>query len=941
MLRNSGVALLLAACASHPGASATSGGVAASTGGGSSSTGSVSASSTGTGSTSSSGGSSAGTSTGSTGTITACTTTAAGALRGSAIALTSDDSTLVSVNRDAGSVTVLSVDASNALSVSSELVVGNEPWQVVISACNDKAYVVLRRDQQVVEITNLQTVPAIGRSVSVGSEPTSLALTPNGTALYVANWVDGTLSVIDPSTFTVTKTIDLNATLAATGLLGPEVLSAARPGLAHPRAIAITNNGDASDNDETLYVTEWFAQRTAPETAGGNNADTNRKGLLYKIPIATGVATTIDLLPVTDTTFNDAFGNTTGCFPNQVGAVTIDGNFAYVSSTCASPKGPVGVFQKSPCMLDSQCVASNGSTVFGAAGSCIVGACDGACTIDAHCGVGSTAGACVASGTGSFHCKPDVENAKTTTHPAMSIVNLATGVATTKNLDALFADPASTLSATASARMPLLPTDVDFQPGFAYAAAEGADALFRLTVTAGVIGAVGANAASNFVDLQGSAAGVIHLPIGVAVSKDRNVAFVAEDATRSVSVVDLGVQTVASEVATSALPAAAAASIANGKALFTTGLDRWSLKGAAWGSCAACHIDGLSDGATWYFARGPRQTPSLDGTFSKSTSDQRALNWSATADEIADFESNVREISGGVGAIVATDNTPPVVADRINLIDQTPPQVGLQGSSAAAAAAGARPNDWSDIAHYVAQIRSPRAVTPTSAPAAIAAGRTTFQSAHCDGCHSGSKWTLSHLFYSPGNTPNDASGSAATESLSGQSWLTAASDALFLTTLYPSNMVSFQTMRSGAPLTFEQLQCELRPVGTITPNGATPTGVSSSDIGVQELRQNMVTGAQGGGGINANDYTAGYNIPSLLGLQVGAPYFHAGNARTLEELFNPTFFANHYQAISGGFSPDAPTKQQLIAYLLSIDTDTMSFDVPALGSGGGDICSYK
>ncbi|HET6337761.1 MAG TPA: hypothetical protein VFG30_31290, partial [Polyangiales bacterium] len=33
----------------------------------------------------------------------------------------------------------------------------------------------------------------------------------------------------------------------------------------------------------------------------------------------------------------------------------------------------------------------------------------------------------------------------------------------------------------------------------------------------------------------------------------------------------------------------------------------------------------------------------------------------------------------------------------------------------------------------------------------------------------------------------------------------------------------------------------------------------------------------------------GYNVPSLLGVSAGAPYLHAGNARTLEALFSSRF----------------------------------------------------
>ncbi len=178
----------------------------------------------------------------------ACTTAAKGPTRGSAIAITSDDSRLVAVNRDVGSVTVLSVDNTQnppTLSKVAELMVGAQPWQVAIDGCDDTAYVVLRKDQKVVEITGLKGTPAVGRSVAVGSEPTSLAITPHNTKIYVSNWVDGTLSVVDPVAMSVTSTIDLNAAIVATGDLGTVT---ARAALAHPRGVAITNGGGADDS---------------------------------------------------------------------------------------------------------------------------------------------------------------------------------------------------------------------------------------------------------------------------------------------------------------------------------------------------------------------------------------------------------------------------------------------------------------------------------------------------------------------------------------------------------------------------------------------------------------------------------------------------------------------------------------------------------------------
>ena len=64
----------------------------------------------------------------------------------------------------------------------------------------------------------------------------------------------------------------------------------------------------------------------------------------------------------------------------------------------------------------------------------------------------------------------------------------------------------------------------------------------------------------------------------------------------------------------------------------------------------------------------------------------------------------------------------------------------------------------------------------------------------------------------------------------------------------------------------------------------------------------------------------GYNVPSLYGLALGAPYLHAGQARTLTELFDN--FDGHLKAGNQNFAPSAAQKEALIAYLLSIDAST-------------------
>jgi len=145
----------------------------------------------------------------------------------------------------------------------------------------------------------------------------------------------------------------------------------------------------------------------------------------------------------------------------------------------------------------------------------------------------------------------------------------------------------------------------------------------------------------------------------------------------------------------------------------------------------------------------------------------------------------------------------------------------------------------------------------------------------------------------------------------------------------PANAMTDARMRFGAAPAAEQIQCILRPVGTF--------GMAPAAVGAIEVRgADMTTAAQG----NA-DTGRGYNPPSLLGTQVGAPYFHAGNARTLEELFDDTLFKGHHSsAIATVFSIDATKRAQLVAFLLAIDEDEPTLAIPAKGATGGDLCFY-
>jgi DNA-binding beta-propeller fold protein YncE len=860
-----------------------------------------------------------------------------GPSRGSAVALAPDDSVAVIVNRDAGTATVMSLSfsagAAPTAKTVAEVALGGEPWQAVISPDGNRAYVVLRKDQQLIAIESLKSKPVVGTAVAVGSEPTALALTPTGERAWVANWMDGTLTEVDTATMKINRTVDLNGPLVNTGVLGSVT---ARPALAHPRSLTISNNGDRNDNDESIYVTEYFAQRTQAEAADGSNADLVREGLVYRVRLADLAVKTIPLAPLADMGFKDHLNQTAGCFPNQLQSITLNGKFAYVASVCASPRGPTGPFSKgfAACTTATTCLAPAGVTA-----QCTNQLCSTNCASDADCE--PNGGVCSPAGV----CAPNPADVKTTVAALVSVIDTTTEsevTTATASLNAAFERLFATANVPDSAarRYPLMPTDIAFVPGggVSYVSASGSDAVFRVRydATSSAIVEVGASTQS-FIDLNpagiGTSAG--ESPIGVAVSNQQHdgrfFGFAANDVTRNLSILDFNTQTVAglpstpAVVATTALPTPGSteALALAGKRFFNTGTGRWSLKGQAWDACQACHGDGLTDNVTWYFARGPRQTISLDATFSKKNpGNQRILNWTAIFDEIADFENNTRGISGGVGAIVSTLSTPPAVSDRIDL--NATGDGGLNGSAAARALMGAQPQDWAEITAYLQNLRSPRAPTTLDAQN-VAAGRTLFEGANCQGCHGGDQWTLSHLFYSPS--------SAASAALTKKAW---APPAGFPSLLLPAVDTASQTMRfSGANAgALDQITCVLRPVGTF---GAAEPDVAQSGA-FPELRVDMKTKAQG-----ADKDGNGFNPPSLLASGIGAPYLHDGGVRTLETLFSSTF-ASHYAALSPNFLTESePARSQevaqLVQFLLSIDGDTTAETQPQQpGASGGDFC---
>ena len=797
---------------------------------------------------------------------------------GSATAMTRDDKVAVAVNRAAGTVSVFNLDLGGASGATrtANLAVGAEPWAVVIGQDGDTAYVILRKDQKVVRIDKLHTAPVIAAaSAATGSEPTGIAISPTGKTLYVANWAEGTVTVVKTADMTVTSTIDLNPTLAASGFLGTV---AARPALAHPRAIIVTDDGDADDADETIYVTEFFSQaRTTGVPTDDSQFDLGRQGVVYRVNAGTGaVAGLITIAPIADTGFVDSNAAVTGCFPNQLNAVAINNGRLYVSSVCESPRGPTG-----PVVVGT---ATNPA------------------------------------------------NFKTQIHATIFAINLATNTdvpaqarVLTKDFQAHY--DTSMTPDDATRRMPLITNDIAFAGGtnVAYLTAYGSNAVFRVAYKAdGTLDRVGA-ASANFINLTpGGGIGNGELPYGIAVTNagaaTSPFALVISEFSRNLSVVSLATQAVSKAVESHPAPTGADLTEATGKKFFSTGTGRWSFKGQSWNSCESCHPDGLTDNVTWYFARGPRQTTSLDGSYDKKDATRRRIyNWTAIFDETHDFELNTRGNSGGLGAVVHQVSAPPVADDRI-IFDgtavagaqkaTTTPQAGLSGAVSSLMPGGATMpssvlKDWDDVDAFIKKIRPPRG--PKNLVAAdVTLGRTLFQVNNCAACHGGTHWTLSRVFY----TPNEANNHPSTGGLFLTSYTRPLPASGWPNSINPPSAMGASATFRLSPIdgANDQINCILRDVGTF----ATGTGVAPTGVSLKEVRANMTTGAQG---------ATGFNPPSLVGMVTGAPYFHGGNARTLEEAFS-TLFAKHHQAHSSLFAPSADQVKQLVAFLLSIDDST-------------------
>ena len=539
--------------------------------------------------------------------------TSVGPRQSSPVALSGDSQRLINVNPDSNSVSVFDVTTDTPVKVA-EVAVGKDPGSVAIHPDGTRAYVANAFDGTV-SIIDL-TYYGVSTTINVGVEPMALALSPNGTRLYVANSASNNLMVIDTTL----------ASPAVTGIVDLSTVGTA------PRAVAVTNNADANDNDETVFVAMFYGQLRPGKTAVHEGQDDQREGRVAAIlagGITSAIQTTV-LAPMTNTGFNangqlapgsgltpavastnpQTFTTPTGAYPNQLASVAIQPgrNRAYVVSTAASPNGPFRFNQ----MAQGLVSVFDTSTHFEVTAA-----------------------------------QTDATVRRTAPLNLNQGINLAT-------------TPVPKLFMTNPVAMTWRPDGSD-----AWIAVQNADQIVRVTVDGAGIPTINAPLVAGpstivRVDLHAVGAGQIQgkAPQGIAINSTGTRAYVYNFISRSITTIDISNPTAPVIAGTSAAtvvpdPASAAGVVHLGAELFFTGRGpQERMSSEAWGGCIVCHPKGRSDNVTWMFDAGPRQTIPLDGMFNKlAPHDQRILNWSAVRDENQDFELNTRGVFGGRGLI--------------------------------------------------------------------------------------------------------------------------------------------------------------------------------------------------------------------------------------------------------------------------------------------------
>jgi len=695
---------------------------------------------------------------------------------------------LVNVNHEADSVTLFDIKGGGRrLTKVAEIPVGQEPYCVAVDPRGGDIFVTNGADGTV-SVISPATLRVI-RTFAVGTEPRGCAMTPNGERLFVANHTAGTVSIINTSRRRVIGTVNVGG---------------------NPFAIAVT---DGRGNNERVFVTDFYARLI--QGGPGEGFDTGKEGIVKSFRVGSpGSITTTRLSPLADSGFtanrapfcnvsrdpdpvNQTFcpnpaitdpaspaitADPQAVFPNQLFSAVIRSNRLFLPNIGAQPEPPVQF------------------------------------TVNVQALV-------------------HVVNTQNNQENAAEHVNLNDQIDTetvTTGLGKLFGNDIVAIDATANGRT-------------FFIVSRGGNYVLKATLQGGRLN-IGA---PNVVRFKTG-----NIPTGIAVRG--RFGYVNNEVGHSVSILDLNSNgnTLAFNVPSSEPPKPGSHehAVLLGKLVFFTALGvsdnglvgqdiraidpllfRGKQSSNAWSTCGSCHPAGLSDGVTWIFGDGPRNTIPLDGLYSKINGphDIRINNYSAARDSITDFNNNSRGVQGGVG--FASD--PPFSAAAPN------PAVFDHGISQGASEALDFETEWGET---VRPLNQPQA-------AGAAAGAAVFAT-NCASCHGGAKWTKSQVLY--GNNP--ALGEAPTRTVRDPGLLITANQAVSYT----------NTVLDPNPLQF------IENIGTF---------IATNPIEIRGAGAPLLAAGQGGTPLGGTP--GGFNVPSLLGIGFHAPYFHNGAAQTLTDVF--------------------------------------------------------
>jgi YVTN family beta-propeller protein len=215
------------------------------------------------------------------------------------------------------------IDTATNTVVGSPITVGLTPRGVAVTPDGSKVYVAYG-DSNTVSVIDTATNTVVGSPITVGGSPFGVAVTPDGSKVYVTNFFDNTVSVID----TATNTVVGSPITVGRGPIG----------------VAVTPDGSkvyvVNRGSKTVLVID-----TATNTVVGSPIPLPDEAGGFSGNFAFGVAvtpngskvyvtdTTINAVSVIHTATNTVVGSpiTVGRFPQGV-AVTPDGSKVYVTN---------------------------------------------------------------------------------------------------------------------------------------------------------------------------------------------------------------------------------------------------------------------------------------------------------------------------------------------------------------------------------------------------------------------------------------------------------------------------------------------------------------------------------------------------------------------------------------------------------------------------------